>query len=273
MVSAKRTYSLSVLFDKDRTSCEKVLGLLSRALQSQHVEISQRLTIQCAPDQAGYPVLSVSGSLEDVDACHGLIAKYLVRGCQLNVVRLIDEVGLHTRTEAYPIIASVELGLRAFVDHAGASLMGFATWGLRVDFFFARNRIDTARLQTGETDLWLTRLECVQFGDLINLVTWEASDWERSRPLTAGDLLELLQDTVSPLDLVCRLNDRFAQSSVWLQVFGHMIDQKEWDRIKRNLSFIEQVRHHVMHQRPMRRRFSKSCAPRPARSRASSRPR
>ena len=129
--------SADVVFPRNERVCDLTLVLdgtqisaveLENALSSNMPQsLADRVSVELLTHSVN-PILHLRGDVADIDECHELLSKSLIQPRHLRFYRLEDGAGDYVRTEAYPLIARVERNLRAFVDQAGTSALGFEGW-------------------------------------------------------------------------------------------------------------------------------------------------
>ena len=249
MGPAPGKYLLRILFDHAQIEASDLQVRVERLLCDYP---PGRIHVEVRADASSNPVLSIRGSLEDVDVCHAIIDESLIRRCELSFARLVDEAGAEIRTRAYPTLAQIEQHLRAFVDHVGIAVIGFDSWRELLHALF-RNRIDALGESHLASPMSLSPLECCQFDDLVDLITREYSYWESGKTLSIAELLGILGWCSSINELRAALEEKTQKVSLWDQVFARRFSHRDdWDSIKKDVGFVVRMRHSVMHHRPVR---------------------
>ena len=240
-------FELKILFDGELIGRDK-LEEQSRKVLAEHLA---NVELKTETTTSGHSLLSVKGPLISVDACHRAIAKVLIgRLGHTYFFRLIDEAGDEIRRRAYPILADLEQDLRAFVNQSIVEVLGFEWWT-------SLGKVDIPGLTSPSTDLRSLRethhpLELTQFDDLVKIMTTEVAQWEDDRVLSMLELAELLEEAENIGDLKKRLARRRERFSFWDRVFArYFLDEDDWRAFKKELDFVIEIRHCVMHHRPV----------------------
>ena len=242
-------FTLEILFDKTQTTADRLGEGFPKVLDE---DLASRVRLDVEADQYGFPILSMRGSLEDVDQCHGALLKHIVGRKKLRFSRLLDEPSAEVRKRAFPLVAHVEESLRAFVDHAGISILGFEKWHSFIKLVLGAE-IARVRSAISDSEPALTDLECINLEQLVKLITWSASEWTANRQLSAEDILQLLSNEQSLRDARTSVEKKLRKQSAWDDVFQHVFDDPtDCRQIENDLSFAIRERNRIMHHRPMR---------------------
>ncbi|MFO7697180.1 MAG: hypothetical protein R6X16_08490 [Anaerolineae bacterium] len=244
----QRECALTIVFDKDQIDAAGLKDACSRILPQCLQAFAE---IEISEWASGHPHVTVTGPLVHVDKCHGLLGSKLIEKEELRFFRLEDSAGDNIRRALYPIIARVERNLRAFVDQAGTCALGFSAWNSFVTHALGFARPNSPDASRGE--LPVSMLERTQFDSLVRLITVSVQEWESARSISAADLLYLLEDAESIGEVRDRLRSRMLSRSAWEEMFADLfVGTDSWEQVKRDLQWIVQVRHGVMHHRPIR---------------------
>jgi len=242
------SYSLEFLIDETQVNSDDLKKTVASVL-SKHVLSVDWQVIQ-TPSQ--HFKLSIKGSLKDVDTCHDRINKKFVN--RYSCIRLRDEAGNEIRHQAYPILAHIEQQLRTFINRAMIEVNGFDWWNSMTAFLTDRGIRDKVEKRMGKPSSGLHHpLELTLFEELIRIVTGSIQYWSTGKPLSAGDLLEILSDCSSLEDVQKKLAEKTRKVSLWDEVFARYFDDVDkWKALTKIFTdFVIDVRNRVMHHRPM----------------------
>jgi len=245
------SYSLEFLIDETQVNSDDLKKSVARVLGRHRLSVDWKL----AEMTFQHLKLSIRGSLEDVDACHKRLNQKFVN--HYSCIRLRDEAGNEIRHQAYPILAHIEQQLRAFINRAMIEVNGFDWWNSMTPFLTdqgIRDGVQKVEKRMGKASSALHHpLELTLFEDLIRIVTGSIQYWSTGKPLSAGDLLEILSDCSSLEDLQKKLAEKTRKVSLWDEVFARYFDDVDkWKELTKTFTnFVIDVRNKVMHHRPM----------------------
>ena len=169
--------------------------------------------------------------------------------------RMKDELGDLLRSEAYPILAEIELRLRNFISQAMIEVFGFDWWNL----YISKNYQGTVKKDTPiekEDQVKLHHpIEFTFFDQLIAIITDKFQNWTDDKAFTVNDFSELLSKCNSIEDLKQEINNHRKIISYWDNVFFQYFDDKNaWIQLEKNIKKqIIPLRNKVMHHRLIRR--------------------
>jgi len=166
-----------------------------------------------------YLLLRIDSTEKCIDACHDKLEFE-----REWAFRAKDELGDSLRSDAFPILAEIELCLRNFIYRAMIEVVGFDWWNSfasekihkRVDGIEARLTKQQVRVQH--------QIQFTFFEDLLGIVTTELQRWSAERSITASDLSELLATCNSIEDLQREVNNRIEVVYIWDDVFSKYFD-------------------------------------------------
>ncbi|MBW4449853.1 MAG: hypothetical protein KME38_24195 [Spirirestis rafaelensis WJT71-NPBG6] len=247
MFQEQKLYSLQFLFDGTQISLEE-LNQKTKGTLNQHL---QDIEIKIEPVHSSFLLLTIKGSLEVVDVSHDLIDKSLINISKLRFKRILDEAGDEIRLRAYPILAEIEQHFRVFISQSLTEVCGFDWWDNLAPADI-RSKVLSICDKHQEDGTSLDPLECTQFDDLIAIITAEVSEWSEDKSFSVNDFMELLSNCDSISELKNSLKEKMKKFSFW-NIFSRFFeDIKEWERTKKSMNFVINVRHKVMHHRPIR---------------------
>ncbi len=245
-------YSLELLINETQVSLDDLKKRVARVLDRHGLSVDDWKLTQTTSQLLK---LFIRGTLEDVDACHYRLNDEFVG--EYSCIRLRDEAGSEIRQQAYPILARIEQQLRAFINYAMIEVRGFDWWGSITPFLTEQGIRDGVqkveeRIKKASSAIHHP-LELALFDDLIPIVTGSIQYWSSSKPLSAGDLQEILSDSSSLKELQEKLAEKTREISLWDEVFARYFDDVDkWEELAKTLtSFVIPVRNQVMHHRPM----------------------
>jgi hypothetical protein len=240
-------YELAFLFDASQVTRDD-LKKRARALLQKHLA---KVVLDVKSVEPGGVQLSITGPLEDVDACHDKLNAEL--SGRYSCVRVLDEAGDDIRQRAYPILARIEQGLRTFINRAMTEVIGFDWWD-RMTPPALRTSVEDMERKAGNASEIHHPLELTYFDQLVDMVTGSVQEWEADRKLSVADLAELLSDCGSIEEVHRKLAGRTRKISLWDEVFARYFEQKdEWSQLDRQLhKSVIPARNKVMHHRPIR---------------------
>lgn len=240
---SKPNYLLQMLFDAGQINSVDLESRVRAAISGHDSQVGLKV------ETTGVgPLMSLQGPLSQVDECHHQINSKLLGAEPLSCVRLVDEAGDEVRCQAYPILASIEQRLRAFVNRKAVEVLGFGWWSR-----YAPEDLQNKVNSYVRKDVGVTMLEGTQFDDLVDLITHEYSEWPSDKSLSVAELNELMAGCASFEEFQNQLAAKTARFSFWDKVFAPFFsDLKQWEKVKSGLKFIINERHKVMHHRPMR---------------------
>ncbi len=246
------SYLLEFLIDGTSSNRDAIKKAVAKALSSKYVS-----SVDWSVTQTPFPhfMLSIRGSLKDLDTCHNRINKKFVN--HYSCIRLRDDAGEEIRQQAYPILAHIEQQLRAFINRAMIEVKGFNWWDSLAPFFTKQivpDKVKYIEKQIGKTKASHHHaVELMYFTDLLYIVTASTQYWPAGKPLSADDLLKILSDCSSLDDLRGKLAEKTRKISIWNEVFARYFDDiNKWvDTAKTLTDFVIDVRNKVMHHRPM----------------------
>ena len=249
-MSKTDSYLLEFLIDGTSSRSDAVKKAVAKALGSKYVSSVEWSVIQTPP----HFKLSIKGSLEDVDTCHERLNQEFVS--HYSCIRLRDDAGEEIRQQAYPILAHIEQRLRAFINRAMIEVKGFDWWNFIAPFLDdqkIRDDVQKVKERIGKKAFMTYHpLELTLFDELISIMTGSIQRWPTSKPLSAGDLLEILSDSSSLEDIQKKLEEKTRKVSLWDDVFArYFADIEKWVEMKKTLIDVIPVRNKVMHHRPM----------------------
>ncbi|MBI1742852.1 hypothetical protein HYR54_07255 [Candidatus Acetothermia bacterium] len=232
-------YLLEILFDRNQIKPADLEKLINKRFPHEGWKVKNHLD---------HPLLSITSSLEDVDACHHKLEKFLREKNDLHFVRLTDEAGDEIRRRAYPLLSSMEQKLRRFIHKAMLEIFGF-DWS-------NHPILKTIELSLAPTDdkekVKLHFLERIYFDDLVKIIETEGSVWPKEKTLSVNDIEELLSSSNSFEQVKAKLEEKIKKISLWDDVFmKYFRDKEHWGKIKKSLEFVIKKRHNVMHHRPI----------------------
>ena len=158
--------------------------------------------------------------------------------------RAKDELADSLRSEAYPILAEIELRLRSFINQAMIEVFGFDWWNL-----YAPENL-REKVKEDQTKLH-QQIELTSFSQLIVILTAKFQEWTDNQEVTVNDFYELLSKCNSVEDIKQEVNNRRKIISFWDDIFSSYFDDKNaWIQLEKNIN--EQIiptRNKVMHHR------------------------
>lgn len=243
------TYSLVFLFDGTQTSQDELRKDAVKAMGRHEPNV----TWDVIPRGPRHLVLSIGGPLQDVDACHQRINDRLM--ARYACIRLCDQAGEDIRRQAYPVVARIERQLRAFVHRAMTESQGLDWWKGAAPFMTAQRPIQGVQKvdEVGQQAVESHPLESAGLNDLVAIITTSVQQWSARRPLSVGDLAELLSGSPSIDDLQRRLAEQTRRISLWDDVLAlYLRDERRWKGLKKTMA--EEVlwlRDTIAYQRPM----------------------
>ncbi|MCK4393358.1 hypothetical protein KAX17_10680 [Candidatus Bipolaricaulota bacterium] len=204
-----------------------------------------RCSIDVKKTAKNWCLCHISGSLDDVDACHMLFNKDCLP--DLHVIRTLDEAGDNIRSRAYPILSRAEQQLRAFINRVMTDVAGDDWWNS-----WSPPGVDekaVMRKATGAND---HQIELVDFTDLLTLMTAQIQDWPDDYKLSAKDIADIIGGNADFEMFKAQLSKRLMKRSAWDDIFlPYITDSASWEEMKDELvSIIIPIRHRVMHHRP-----------------------
>ncbi len=87
---------------------------------------------------------------------------------------------------------------------------------------------------------------------VVAIITADVSEWPKDRFLSVTDLEELLSNCESINEFQIKLKKKINKFSCWEIFIRYFQDRKQWEQIKKDINFVINVRHKVMHHRPIR---------------------
>ena len=247
MSTNNKLYTLKLLFDNSQVSLEELKQKTEEVLQK---FLPNDINLSVEANSTSLELI-IKGELEIIDDCHDEINKRLIGESQLRCKRLLDEVGDEIRQQAYPILSVIEQRFRVFVSQALIEVSGFDWWDTTAPAKL-QSKVQPIHKKHQEDGIPLDPLECTQFDDLIELITAETSEWSESRGLTVSDLAELLLDCESLEEVRAKLINKTKKNVFWDVFAQYFEDKKQWEKIKKSISYVINERHKVMHHRPIR---------------------
>ena len=246
-MSIETTYLLVFLVDSSKINKNnlrtKVKSILAKELPQIQLEVNERDSMSIE--------LSVSGSLENVDACHHKLNKSDELNSE-NLTRWKDDAGKEIRKQAYPILANIELQLRKFINCAMIEVIGFNWWNSMVHRRI-RNRVDEVAAKHKKDSRFHDKIEFTQFDDLIAIVTHSFQEWPENRLISTEDLKYIISDVNSFSELRDEIDKKLSKISLWDDVFSKYFENsEEWKELEKSL--LKEglpLRNKVMHHRPM----------------------
>lgn len=240
-------YALQFLFDASQITPDQ-LDERARALLRKHLP---KIDLHVKSIKPGGVELSITGSLKDVDACHGKVNEELFE--RHSCVRVLDEAGDQIRQRAYPILAQIEQGLRTFLNRAMAEVIGFDWWD-SMSPPDLRTSVELIERKAGKVSAIHHPLDLTYFEQLVDMVTASVQEWDADRALSAADLADLLCDSDSMDEVQEKLAGKTRKISLWDEVFARYFDQQgEWSDLAKQLhDSVIPARNKVMHHRPIR---------------------
>lgn len=240
------SYKLQIVFDIEQVSPEQLNVQANRVLHEyiSEIELSVSLT------EYKQPLLSIKGTLNVIDMCHSEIEKILIEKHKWSHFRILDEAGDEIRSRAYPILSSVEQGLRGFINRAIVEIFGF-NWWVRLGQYAIdiSDKIEEYVTQTHHI------LELSQLDNLLRFIEDEIPAFPEE-VLTIENLKELLSEAKTIDELKHILDEKTRKYRIWDEVFSQYFPDapKAWNDFKESLKIIIRIRHKVMHHRPVRLR-------------------
>jgi hypothetical protein len=246
VANGNRTYKLVLLFDGKQVTRDDLQRKIDKALAQVP---DKKLTVK--KEGAKHVGVYMEGSLEVVDRCHDELSRNLLNRRELRHFRLEDEAGDEIRLRAYPILSAIEQQMRAFINRVMVEVLGFEYWRSNVPQKL-HDKIERAS-DSAKRDLSFDPLEFTQFDDLLDLLRTKWSSWSTDRPLTPGDLAQLLTQSKTIEDIRVALAERTKVISLWDDVFARYFRKPEdKDTLNSALDLVITQRHKVMHHRPVR---------------------
>jgi hypothetical protein len=238
-----REYVLKLQFDRDQVSPDKLredtFKVLASRLGSARIEVGTA--------KNGHPLLSITGPLSDINACHIEVTRVYFEKLKWHHFHLVDEAGDELRGTAYPILAAVEQEFRAFINQCLVETEGFSWWT-------ALGEVELGRLASRDSLVHGSAhpLELLTFEELIDIVTKEVLVWSEEGPLSSRELIELIASAATLDDLKSTLSRRVQKFSFWNNVFARYFDDiKRWSEAEKELKAVIDLRNKVMHHRPI----------------------
>lgn len=242
----QKLYSLKLLFNQTQITSEELKSQADTIL----TDYLSQINLKIDTTHFGALLLTLQGTIEVTDKCHDKINKKLVTELELSFSRLLDEAGDEIRQQAYPILAEIEQRFRRFVNQAIVEVCGFS-WGNTLAPVNMRDKVQSIREKHQEDGSSLDFLECTQFDDLITIITAEVSEWSEDKVLTIHDFIEFL-DCDSRESKENLIKNKLKKFSFWEVFSRYFQDKSKWDELKRDINFVINIRHKVMHHRPIR---------------------
>jgi hypothetical protein len=245
-MSNDKTFILEYWIESTQFSKEE----LERHIEQVLDKFLKDIDFEIEDGKDNYLILRIDSTEEKIDACHDKLEFE-----REWAFRAKDELGDLLRSNAFPILAEIELRLRNFINQAMFDVIGFDWWN---SFFYQtiRNRVEDIEKKAGKYQVKSHhQIQFAFFEDLIKIVTARFQTWPDERAITASDLSELLAVCNSVEDIQNEIEKRRKIISFWDDVFSNYFDDKEaWAELKKNIE--EQVipiRNKVMHHRLIRR--------------------
>ncbi|MHC5818351.1 MAG: hypothetical protein ACYT04_21275 [Nostoc sp.] len=241
-----KSYSLNLLFDNTQITLKE----LKKQAEDVLVEHLPEIDFKINTTHSGTLLLTLKGKIEVIDKCHDKIYKKLVKDSELNCLRLLDEAGDEIRQKAYPILAEIEQRFRVFISQAIVEVCGFYWWDTLAPANM-RDKVHSIREKHQEDGMLLDFLECTQFDDLITIITAEVAEWSENQVFTINEFLEIFNcDSFESAQN--KLKSKFQRFSFWNVFSRYFQDKNKWDEVKKDINFVINIRHKVMHHRPIR---------------------
>ena len=194
--------------------------------------------------------VEIAGSAPLIDACHQKLNKQVCTVYRFD--RSEDSLGEQIRAEAYPILARLETALRRFIADAMTQVFGLSWWD-RLGVKQVTDRVADVREKHSSRGLQHHEIELTEFEHLVLIITADMPSWSDDRALTVGDLQDLLQSCTTIQEVRAQLVRKTEKATIWDHVFSRFFsDADEWKAAKHDLiGTVVQVRHKVMHHRPV----------------------
>jgi hypothetical protein len=212
-------------------------------------KVANRVELTFQPRYERVLLLEIVGTRKLVDSCQQKIGK-LSDGPRLT--RVEDELGETLRAEAYPILGRIEQQFRRFINEAMVQVLGFDWWD-RIGLGNVQARVNEIAQKNKASVVRHHPIEYTDFEHLLLIVTGHLAHWQEDRPVTAGELLDLLTGSANLDEVKRTLQDRTEKRSLWDSVFAYYFaDQEHWTNVKKELlGPVIKLRNAVMHHRPV----------------------
>jgi hypothetical protein len=232
-------YQLVIWFDQKQAQIDELFRFMNGGL-TDHIEKKVGFSTE------GYLTLSLVGSLEDVDKSHSQIIDFIGK-TNWNLYRLIDTVGDEIRRRAYSELSKIEQELRAFINRGLIEVFGF-------DWWLSLGSLKIPGLENPEYRKMQHPLELMTIVELLDLVTFDKSEWNDENPILLKDLISILDRSKNFDDFRTKLTQKTMRMSFWELVFSKFLGENAtlWPEIRKNdLQFVIDLRNRVMHHRPV----------------------
>jgi len=239
----KQSYLLKMMFNKKQITKEN--------LEKEYIQNKMKPNI--SEESTDVLVLSIEGTLDEVDLFHCEISKFIKKK-DLDMIRIADEAGDYVRQLAYPILAEIEQRFRTFINQVLVETEGFSWWTTFTpkSSTSIREKADSIHEKSKkEKNMAIHPLECTTFENLRDIIDVKISEISDTEQLTVKKFKELLSDCNSIQDVQIKLDKKTREITYWNEVFSHYFEKKQWDDLKKDLTYILEVRNKVMHHRPL----------------------
>ncbi len=243
-MSSTERYTLEYWIDSSKNSKEQLESHVKRSLSRYLGDIN--LEVQ---EKDKYLILHIVSTEKIIDSCHDKLDFD-----RESSFRAKDELGDSLRSQAYPILAEIELSLRRFIQQAMINVLGFNWW----NSFISENiqgKVKTIEAKAGKNQVKSHHpIEFTFFEDLLVIVTTKFQAWSSNHTVTVGDIYELLTVCDSVDKIQQEIDNRTKIVSFWDDVFSDYFDDKrDWIQLKEDIEELGiSLRNKVMHHRLIR---------------------
>jgi len=166
-----------------------------------------------------------------------------------------DELGDLLRSEAYPILAEIELQIRNFINQSMVEVSGFDWWHKYLESHAIGEKVKKTEKAGNKQAKSSHQVELTFFDDLLGIVTAECQIWNDEKSFTVADFHDLLSKCNSIEDMQKEVESRRKKISLWDDVFSNYFDDKKnWIKCKETIKKeIIPIRNKVMHHQLIHR--------------------
>lgn len=241
-------YKLQLLFDSNQINIDELQPKITNIIELSdgdnvvEVEANNNNTI----------LVSLCGSAEFIDKNHENINIKLINKENLNFIRVVDELGDKIRCQLYPSMSRVEHNLRLFINRALTEVLGFEWWSkAKFDNLFDFKTNQTKK--TGKDKTPHHPLECLQLNDLVSMIDLKVCEWTKDKQLTVCEMADMFSNSKTIDEFNAYIKNKTTEKSYFNDVFKkYFTETSKWTAIQKDLKFILNERHKVMHHRPIK---------------------
>ena len=232
-------YQLVLWFDQKQVEFNELYNFVNNGLTA---DVESKVGYSSEGDLT----LSLVGTLEKIDKGHFEIIR-LTQRTNWNVFRLKDTAGDEIRCQAYSELSKIEQELRLFINRGLIDVFGFDWWK-------SLGSLKIPGLEDPPDQKIHHPLELMTIYELIELVTFEKSEWGEDSNISMKDLTTVLSSSNNFDEFRKIITQKSQKIKFWDLVFAKYLGEKAplWKEIRKNdLQFVIDLRNKVMHHRPV----------------------